>query len=225
VLDRGAPAHAARREGADHQAKKKAVAEFDFKKGIIVAIFSGLTSAGMNFGLNSGPSIISLGATTEPFTTPAWRGMPVLVVVLLGGFTINALWCMFLNVKNKTTGDYLKSGAPILNNIIFAGLAGAIWCSQFVFLKTGEPAMGETSYVGWAVMLACAILFGTLLGVFMGEWKGTGSKTRGLLTTGLALLVLSAVIAGYSGKLGQEKASVAADAPAVIEAVESSVAP
>ena len=199
--------------------KKKAVAEFDFKKGIMVATFSGLASAGMNFGLSGGPTIESLAATTAPFTSPAWRGMPVLVVVLLGGFTINALWCLFLNVKNKTTGDYLKSGAPIMSNIMFAGIAGAIWCSQFICFKTGEPAMGKTAYVGWAVLMACAILFGTLLGVFMGEWKGTGAKTRGLLTTGLALLVLSAVLAGYSGKLGQEKVSLSADAPAAVSAV------
>lgn len=137
--------------------------------------------------------------------------MPVLVVVLLGGFTVNALWCLFLNFKNKTTGDYLKSGAPILGNLVFAGIAGAIWCSQFVCFKTGEPAMGKTAYVGWAVLMACAILFGTLLGVILGEWKGTGSKTRGLLGTGLAMLVLSAVLAGYAGKLGQEQTSVSAD--------------
>lgn len=34
--------------------KKRAVAEFDFKKGMLVALFSGIASAGMNFGLQSG---------------------------------------------------------------------------------------------------------------------------------------------------------------------------
>ena len=34
--------------------KKKAVAEFDFKKGITVAIFSGLMSSAMSFGLQGG---------------------------------------------------------------------------------------------------------------------------------------------------------------------------
>ena len=68
--------------------------------------------------------------------------MPVLVVVLLGGFVVNAGWCLFLNVKNRTTGDYVKSGAPLAANLFFAGLAGAIWCSQFICFKTGEPAMG-----------------------------------------------------------------------------------
>ncbi len=183
--------------------KKKAVAEYSFKKGILVAMFSGIMSAGMSFGLQGGAALEKLAGTTDPVTPLAWRGMPVLVVVLLGGFTINFLWCLMLNVKNKTFSDYTKANTPLVANIIFAGLAGAIWCSQFICFKTGEPAMGPTSYIGWAVLMASAILFSTLLGIMLGEWKGTSGRTRGLLGMGLALLLVSSVVAGYSGYLGQ----------------------
>lgn len=188
--------------------KKKAVAEFDFKKGILVAIFSGLMSSGMGFGLQGGGSLEQLAQTTSPVTSATWKGMPVLVVVLLGGFTINFFWCLFLNFKNKTTGDYLKAGAPLAGNLVFAGLAGAIWCAQFICFKTGEPAMGSMAYVGWAVLMAASILFSTLLGIFLGEWKGTSSRTRSLLAAGLALLVVSSVVAGYSSYLGQSETGV-----------------
>jgi L-rhamnose-H+ transport protein len=104
-------------------------------------------------------------------------------------------------VKNKTTGDYLKSGAPLAGNFLFAAIAGAIWCSQFICFKTGEPAMGKTAYVGWALLMASAIMFSTLIGIFIGEWKGTSGKTRRLLAIGLVLLLLSAVVSGYSGSL------------------------
>jgi L-rhamnose-H+ transport protein len=123
--------------------KKKAVAEFNFKKGIIVAIFSGLMSSAMSFGLQGGTTIEKLALSTEPVTSVAWKGMPVLVIVLLGGFTINFLWCLMLNLKNKTTGDYTKANTPLVGNIVFAAAAGAIWCSQFICFKTGEPAMGR----------------------------------------------------------------------------------
>ena len=177
------------------EVKKKAVAEFNFKKGMMVAIFSGLMSAGMSFGLQGGPEIQALARTTDPPTSAVWAGMPVLVVVLLGGFLVNGGWCLILNFRNKTGGDYVRRDAPLLPNLVFAALAGAIWCSQFICFKTGEPQMGETSYIGWAVLMAASILFSQLLGVVLGEWKGTSGKTRALLAAGLVLLIASAAIA------------------------------
>jgi len=186
--------------------KKKAVAEYNFKKGIFVAIFSGLMSSGMSFGLQGGTNLERLAQTVVPTTSSAWKGMPVLVVVLLGGFTVNFLYSFYLHLKNTTLGDYTKKDTPLLANLLFAGLAGAIWTSQFICFKTGEPAMGKTAYVGWAVLMASAILFSTLLGILLGEWKGTSARTRLRLTAGLVLLILSSVIAAYSGYLGQAKA-------------------
>jgi L-rhamnose-H+ transport protein len=192
--------------------KKKAVAEYSFKKGILVAMFSGIMSAGMSFGLQGGAALEKLAQTTAPATSDTWRGMPVLVVVLLGGFVVNAIWCLYLNAKNKTLGDYTKAGAPLVGNLVFAGLAGAIWCSQFICFKTGEPRMGQMAYVGWAVLMASAILFSTLLGIGLGEWKGTSSRTRVLLALGLALLLGSSVVAGYSGAVQNKEAAHKAEA-------------
>jgi len=183
--------------------KKKAVAEYNFKKGLLVAIFSGLMSSAMNFGLQGGKDIEILALTLKPVTPTAWKGMPVLVVVLMGGFLVNSFWCVYLNLKNRTAKDYTNTGLPLIRNTVFAGLAGAIWCSQFIFFKTGEPAMGKMSYIGWAVLMASAILFSTLLGIILGEWRGTSRKTRSLLALGLSFLLLSTLLAGYSGYLGQ----------------------
>ena len=190
--------------------KKKAVAEYNFGKGMLVALFSGLMSAALGFGLVGGPTIEKLALTTQPVTPLAWAGMPVLVIALLGGFTVNFLWCLFLNAKNKTFGDYTKKDAPIVPNVIFGAIAGAIWVCQFVAFKTGAPQMGDQGYVGWAVLMASQIMFSGALGLILGEWKGTSVKTRALLGFGLAVLLGSAVLSGYSGKLGQDTAKQAA---------------
>jgi len=183
--------------------KKKAVAEFNFKKGVTVAVFSGLMSSGMSFGLQGGPEMQKLALSIQPATSIIWAGMPVLVVVLLGGFLVNGGWCLILNLKNRTAGDYVSREAPVLPNLLFAALAGAIWCSQFICFKTGEPQMGATSYIGWAVLLAAQILFSQLLGLFLGEWSGTSGKTKSLLLIGLVLLIASSGIAGYAGSLAK----------------------
>ena len=183
------------------ETKRKTVAEFNFRKGIMAAIFSGLMSSAMSFGLQGGPQMQKLALSTTPATAGTWAGIPVLVVVLMGGFVVNGGWCAILNLRNRTLGDYVSAAAPRLNNLFFAGIAGVIWCLQFVCFKTGEPRMGSTSYIGWAVLMASTILFSQLLGILLGEGKGTGAKTRGLLAAGLLLLIASSVLAGFAGSV------------------------
>ncbi len=192
--------------------KKKAVAEFDFKKGMLVAIFSGVMSAGMAFGLESGGALES--AAVKAGVSPTWKGIPVLVVVLLGGLTVNLLWCLYLNLKNKTLGDYARKDAPLAANAFFAGLAGLIWCLQFITFKVTDSKIGEFGFAGWTVFMSSMIIFSTLLGIALGEWKGVSSRTKTLLAASLAVLVASLLIIGYGNKLkaGEAKASARAAA-------------
>jgi L-rhamnose-H+ transport protein len=202
ILLVGAAGISKEREVSEEE-KRKSIAEFDLKKGILVAIFCGLMSAGMSFGLQGGAAIERLALETKPLTSPTWKGLPVLVVVLFGGFIVNSLWCLFLNLKNKTTGDYFESNAPLIGNLFFAGLAGMLWSSGLVCFKTGSPAMGKLGYIGWSATFAASILFGTIVSIILGEWRGTSLRTRWLLFLGLLLLVSSAVISTYSGYLKQ----------------------
>jgi L-rhamnose-H+ transport protein len=87
--------------------KKKAIAEFNFTKGIVVATFSGIMSACFAFALTAGNPIGE--ATLKAGTDQIWSGLPKLVVVLLGGFTTNFVWCAILNLKNGTGYQYYTS--------------------------------------------------------------------------------------------------------------------
>src|SRR5512135_2235982 len=151
--------------------KKAAVAEFNFRKGLLVAVFSGIMSAGMAFGLGGGASMEEKALQMAPATAVAWKGMPVLVVVLLGGFVVNFAWCLYLNLKNRTGGDYTRRGVPLLANHACSAFAGAIWCSQFIFFKVADTQIGPYAYAGWTVLMSSAILFSSLLGVVLGEWR------------------------------------------------------
>ena len=88
------------------QEKKKAIAEFNFTKGILVATFSGIMSACFAFALTAGNPIgdASLAAGTNKI----WTGLPKLVIVLLGGFTTNFVWCAILNLRNRTGYQYFS---------------------------------------------------------------------------------------------------------------------
>jgi len=87
--------------------KKKAIVEFNFSKGILVATFSGIMSACFAFALTAGNPIGE--ASKAAGTTVIWTGLPKLVIVLLGGFTTNFIWCALLNIKNRTAYQYVAT--------------------------------------------------------------------------------------------------------------------
>ena len=87
--------------------KTTAIAEFDFRKGLLVATFSGIMSACFSFGLTAGKPIGVSSAAAG--TAVLWTGLPKLVVLLLGGFTTNFLWCVSLNIKNRSGREYFDA--------------------------------------------------------------------------------------------------------------------
>ena len=87
--------------------KKAVIKEFDLRKGLAVATLSGVMSACFAYGLAAGRPIKVL--TLMHGTRILWQGLPVLVVVLIGGFTTNFIWCLALNIRNKTGFQYFTS--------------------------------------------------------------------------------------------------------------------
>ena len=87
--------------------QKLAIEEFDLRKGLAVATLSGVMSACFAYGLAAGAPIRAL--TLKHGTPPLWQGLPVLVVVLVGGFTTNFVWCLALNIRNRTGFQYFTS--------------------------------------------------------------------------------------------------------------------
>ena len=112
--------------------KKAAVKDFNFPKGLTIALLAGFMSGCFNVGLEFGKDI-NFGELTDPM----FRTLPATLLVTLGGFVTNAIYCFYQNQKNKTWGDYGKT-AVWGNNLLFCALAGALWYSQFFGLSLGR---------------------------------------------------------------------------------------
>ena len=187
-------------------AKQAAVKEFNFKKGLGVALFCGVMSACFAFGLEAAAPLADLSAAAG--TAPLWTGLPKLVVVLAGGFTSNALWCLMLNFRNRTAGEYLAAhdaaGQPVprLANVLFCALAGVTWYFQFFFYTMGETQMGRFAFSSWTLHMASIIIFSTLWGLALKEWSGTSRRTHRFIFAGIAVLILSTLVVGYGNYLG-----------------------
>jgi len=226
------------KEMTDEQ-KKSSIKEFNFAKGILVATFSGVFSACFAMGLDAAAPIAELSARHG--TTMLWTGLPKLCVVLVGGFTSNFIWCIILNVRNRTGYQYFskhlrrKSPArenetiietaldapseevvermpggvkpargervPMLSNYIFSAIAGLTWYMQFFFYTMGETQMGNYKFSSWTIHMASIIIFSSLWGIALKEWKGSSGFTKTLLFMGLATLILSTIIVGYGNYL------------------------
>jgi L-rhamnose-H+ transport protein len=188
------------------QARDAGVPEFDLRRGLLIAVFSGVLSGCFAWGLDAGEAIRA--GTIAAGTHTLWQGLPVLCVVLAGGLTTNLIWCAWLIYRNQTFGDFsgrVKAGGkekpPLLKNYLLAAFGGTLWYFQFFFYTMGESQMGRYGFSSWTLHMASIILFATLWGFALKEWAGVRARTRALVWTGIAVLVGSTVLIGVGNYL------------------------
>jgi L-rhamnose-H+ transport protein len=180
--------------------KKATIQEFNFFKGLAVATFSGIMSSCMAFGLSAGKPIAKL--TVEAGVNSLWENNAVLVVVLIGGLTTNLIWCVYLNIKNKSGGDYTNKATPLTSNYFFSFLAGTTWYLQFFFYGMGSSKMGKYDFSSWTLHMAFIIIFSNLWGLYFKEWKGSTKPTMRVMIVGILIVIFSTIIVGYGNYLG-----------------------
>jgi L-rhamnose-H+ transport protein len=178
--------------------KQASVSEFSMVKGLIIAIISGILSSFFNFGIEAGKPMAET-AVSQGFN-PLFQNNVTYIVILWGGLTTNFLWCMYLNAKNKTFGDYTNKNTPISKNIIWSALAGTTWFLQFFFYGMGESKLGNGAS-SWILHMAFIILISNLWGVYLNEWKGVSGKTRNTIIFGILTIFASIVIVGIGNSL------------------------
>ncbi len=169
------------------EGKKAAVKDFNFPKGLAIALLAGFMSGCFNVGLEFGKPLC-FGDSDPMFAT-----LPATLVVTVGGFITNAIYCFCQNSRNRTWGDY-KKGGVWANNLLFCVLAGILWYSQFFGLSLGKGFLTESPTLmtlAFCILMSLNVLFSNLWGIILKEWKGCSRKTIIVLVIGLLLLVVS----------------------------------
>ena len=225
------------RKEKEMRGQTSTIAEFNLWKGLGIATFSGIMSSCFSFGFQFGDPISKISA--KHGTGPYWVGLPVIVVILLGGLTTNFLWCILLHLKNRTAHQYFSSSVkpvagqvagadshgnsmvtqpfevgsevPLVSNWLFCALAGMFWYLQFFFYQMGESQMGDYKFSSWTLHMASIIIFSTLWGIFFKEWRGAGKLSKQLVVLMLALLIGSTFIIGFGNKVSADDAAARAN--------------
>ncbi|HEX4577788.1 MAG TPA: L-rhamnose/proton symporter RhaT [Edaphobacter sp.] len=234
VAINGAAGVSKEREITPEEKAEAGETDYNFGRGIAIAILAGFMSSFFAFGLDAGKPIGNLAKTQllAAGKLDLWQNLPVLVVVLWGGFVTNFIWSAILIFQNGSvrqfagepgnnpmrathaTGVTLVDFDPLdpstydrlapktlVANYLFAALAGIVWYFQFFFYSMGQTKMGKYDFSSWTLHMASIIIFATLWGLFLKEWRGTSRRTKILVATGLFLLISSTVIVGYGNYL------------------------
>lgn len=191
-------AGALKNKNLTEEERKAAVKEFALKKGVIIALLSGVMSASFAFGFQSGVPIEEAAAARG--TNPLFVSNPTLIFILMGGFVTNLIYCVYLNIKNKTYKDYISvSPGVFLNNVAFTFLAGFLWFLQFHFYGMGKSQVPESMEVfSWSILMSLNIAVANIWGIFLKEWKGVKRNTIVILVAGIIILILSTFVINLS---------------------------
>ena len=171
--------------------KKAAVKDFNFPKGLAIALLAGFMSGCFNVGLEFGKDINFGDLTPDMYKT-----LPATLLVTFGGFITNAIYCFYQNSKNKTWSDY-SNGKVWGNNVLFCALAGALWYSQFFGLSLGKGFLTESPTLmtlSFCILMALNVVFSNVWGIILKEWKGCSQKTIAVLILGIIVLILSSFL-------------------------------
>ncbi|WP_158823284.1 L-rhamnose/proton symporter RhaT [Granulicella sp. S156] len=228
----GAAGYSKEQEVSEEDKAAAGERDFSFVKGLIIAIFAGIMSSFFAFGLDAGKPIADIARIQLKAAggKDLYSNLPVLIVVLWGGFVTNLIWSAILIVRNRSIGQF--AGAPgdnpmgtatvtgetlqdvdprqftqrissgvLTRNYLLAASAGVIWYFQFFFYSMGTTKMGKYDFASWTLHMASIIIFANLWGIALKEWRDTSLRTRLLVGCGLALLIGSTVVVGYGSYL------------------------
>lgn len=183
--------------------------EFMLTKGLIFAVISGVLSACFSFGIEAGSSMGDVANKFWKLANPTetgeflFKNNVIFIVILWGGLTTNFIWCMILNARNKSFGDYTNKKTPLLKNYLLCALGGTMWFLQFFFYGMGESKLGNGAS-SWILHMSFIILTANMWGILLKEWKGVTKKTTSTIIIGIATIILSVIVVGYGNQLHEK---------------------
>src|SRR6185436_11530888 len=175
--------------------------EFSLAKGLPLCLLAGILSALYGFSLDQGQPIADVAAKHGAGN---FQGNVIYIFSNSGAFVTTMLYCLYLHNKEKTFHQYgTANGNNLGRNYLLSLLTGFLWYGQFFFYGLGHVRMGAYKFTSWAIHMIMLVLFSSVAGLIMKEWKNTSSKTKQWLITALLVLVIAVLLLTYGNYLGE----------------------
>lgn len=165
-----------------------------FRKGLVIAILSGVLSACFNIGFAATTVIL---ATAEYFGASKYASaLSVWALIMGSGFIPSLFYCLYRLIRNRSWSLYTR--AP--RNWWHTFLMGALWIAGVVIYGIGASLVGSRgATIGWPILTSMTVFSATWVGVASGEWNGAQRIARRYLYPSLALFVAAVVVASMAG--------------------------
>lgn len=186
---------------AGHQkerAQNVVVQEFNLRKGLILAILCGIFSSGMSFAIDAARPMAA--AAQHLGVKHLYAALPAYVIIMGGGALVNFAYCFSRLgfVKNISLArDLAQPRRILLINAALAASGGIMWYFQFFFYAWGEANVpSRLFFINWMLHMSLYVLFGGIVGLSLGEWRGAGKRPVRWLWVGMLIIILAANLIG-----------------------------
>ncbi|MGA8159348.1 MAG: L-rhamnose/proton symporter RhaT, partial [Acidobacteriaceae bacterium] len=174
------------------------VAEFNLSKGLVLAVLCGIFSSGMSFAIDAARPMAAAAITAG--VKPLYAALPSYVIIMGGGALINFAYCFSrLGFKRELSlrRDLSQPGRVLLKNGSMAASGGILWYFQFFFYAWGAANIpAHLFFVNWMLHMSGYVLFGGVVGLALGEWKGAGPRPVRWLWAGMLVIIAAANLVG-----------------------------
>lgn len=175
--------------------------DFNLKKGVLAALFVGVTGASAALGIEQGKPLSQMAM--QQGTDPFFQDSALFLVLYSGSFLVTLVWCLVMAMRGGSVTVFVRpANRGLLRNYLFCALAGFLWFINYLFYGMGKSLMGEFSFVGWGILMSLTIVCATLWGIYRGEWRGATGRITATMWTGLGLLVFASFLIALSSNLG-----------------------
>ena len=191
---------AGRNKEKDIEKRQDTKSTFSLSKGLPLCLLAGILSALYGFSLDQGQPIADVAAK---YGAANFQGNVIYIFSNSGAFVTTLFYCLYLHKKEKTFGQYFMAGNNNLTkNYLFSVLTGLLWYGQFFFYGLGHVRMGNYKFTSWAIHMIMLVLFSSIAGLLMKEWKNCSTITMRLLLLALVVLITAVILLTYGNYLG-----------------------
>ena len=172
--------------------------EFNLAKGLLLAVACGIFSSGMSFAIDAARPIAA--AAQHVGVKPLYAALPSYVIIMGGGALVNFAYCfsrLALRKDISLRSDLSQSGPTLVRNSSMAAAGGIMWYLQFFFYAWGAASIpAHLSFVNWMLHMSGYVLFGGIVGLALGEWRGARGRPVQLLWSGMVIIIAAANLVG-----------------------------